>query len=483
MKIRTRLTVSNFLMILVPVMMTLVTALLCMGLIWLGLSFGGGLGFDDREDLEEAGEGIVTVTAQALSADDDAARVTRLSRLSSFLDDNAMRLVVTRDGETFYSHGTESGDDAALAAAADGLASGGSLSVGERTLFVEQVHTQSGDFQIALYGTETEMNTGFLEMLLAIVAVILVAAILITLLLTNHFLTRFVFRKIEAPLDILAAGVQEIGAGNLDYRIDYRENDEFAPICAEFNEMALRLKRSVEATQRQEESRKQLMASMSHDLRSPLTSIQAYVEGLLDGVAATPEKQQAYLQTIKAKAEEIQRMVTQIFQYSKMDLENYPVDLVPTKLDEELSAFLEVVAQDYAAKGLIVETGTMDAVTAMADAELLERCIVNILDNSARYKTAETGHATLTIRDAGTSVQITIADDGPGVPEAAVAKLFDVFYRSDPSRHDPNQGSGLGLAIVARAVARMGGTAAAGNVAPHGLAVTLTLPKEEENDG
>ena len=83
-------------------------------------------------------------------------------------------------------------------------------------------------------------------MVLAIVAVILIAAILIALILTNHFLTPLFFRKIEEPLDILARGVQEIGAGNLDYRIVYDGDDEFTPICAEFNEMALRLRRSVE---------------------------------------------------------------------------------------------------------------------------------------------------------------------------------------------------------------------------------------------
>ena len=483
MKIRTRLSISNFLMILVPVVITVLTAGICLVLIWLGMSFGGGLGFDDREDLDEASGTILAVTGQALAADDDAGRLSRLERLSALLDDNAMRLEVLRDGESFYSHGAESEHDEVLTEAASSLVDGASLTQGDRTLFVRTVASADGSFEVLLYASEQAVSTGFLEMLVAMVAVILVAAILITLLVTNHFLTRFVFRKIEAPLDILAEGVQAIGAGDLDHRIVYDEDDEFAPICAEFNEMALRLKRSVEETQRQEESRKQLMASMSHDLRSPLTSIQAYVEGLLDGVAATPEKQEAYLRTIKAKAEEIQRMVTQIFQYSKMDLENFPMALAPMRLDEELAAFLEVVTPDYAAKGLVVETAALDAVTVAADAELLERCIVNILDNSAKYRTAEVGHATLSLRDAGAAAELVIADDGPGVPEAALEKLFEAFYRSDPSRHDPNQGSGLGLAIVARAVARMGGTVAAENVTPHGLAVTIRLPKEAENDG
>ena len=114
MKIHTRLQVSNFLMILVPVGITLATGVLCLALVWLAMSVGGGLGFDDQEDFDEAGERIVQVTAQALAADDDAKRLSRLDRLSALLDDNAMRLVVTRAGEAFYEHGAESEHDEAL---------------------------------------------------------------------------------------------------------------------------------------------------------------------------------------------------------------------------------------------------------------------------------------------------------------------------------------------------------------------------------
>ena len=482
MKIHTRLQVSNFLMILVPVGITLATGVLCLALLWLAMAVGGGLGFDDQEDFDEAGAGIVQVAAQALSADDDATRLSRLERLSSLLDDNAMRLVVTQNGASYYEHGAESEHDAALDDASEALSGSGSVAKDDRTLFVQDVSTQGETYHIALYGSEQAFSTDFLEMLLAIVAVVLIAAILIALILTNHFLTRFVFRKIEEPLDILARGVQEIGAGHLDYRIEYDGDDEFAPICAEFNEMALRLRRSVEETQRQEESRKELMAGISHDLRSPLTSIQAYVEGLLDGVATTPEKQQAYLRTIKAKAEEIQRMVSQIFQFSKMDLENYPMQIESLALDEEIGALLEVVAPEYAAKGLVVQADLAPA-TARVDAELLRRIVVNILDNSLKYKCAETGQAEVRLRAAEDGVHLCIADDGPGVPPEALPKLFDVFYRSDPSRHNPNQGSGLGLAIVARAVQRMGGSVRASAAEPHGLVIEIVLPKGEENHG
>ncbi len=105
------------------------------------------------------------------------------------------------------------------------------------------------------------------------------------------FLQSLFSEKIEAPLDILTDGVHQIRDGNLDYRITYNEQDEFQSVCEDFNDMAVRLRESVEITQKNEQNRKELIAGISHDLRTPLTSIKAYIEGLLEGVAATPQMQ------------------------------------------------------------------------------------------------------------------------------------------------------------------------------------------------
>lgn len=329
---------------------------------------------------------------------------------------------------------------------------------------------------VVLFGQQYELSYHTLSVVVHVVGFVLLLTVAVSVYLTNRFLTRFVFHKIEAALETLGTGVREIGAGNLDYRIVYRERDEFAPICEQFNEMAARLKYSVEETQRHEESRKELMASLSHDLRSPLTSILAYVEGLLDGIANTPEKQRTYLLTIQAKAEQLRDMVSEIFLYSKMELEAFPVHCTAMQLDEELVALTRELAADYAAKGLVLEAACPAPVSAQADSALLRRCIVNILDNSAKYKTADTGHVVLAAAPCEKGALLTLTDDGPGVPDEARRKLFDVFYRSDPARSSPAQGSGLGLAIVARAVQRMGGRVTARNAQPHGLCIEIALP-------
>lgn len=332
--------------------------------------------------------------------------------------------------------------------------------------------------QIILLGQQFEISHRTLKLALGTAGMVLLFTVAASVYFTNRFLTRFVLRKIEAPLDILSEGARQIGSGNLDYRIIYMEEDEFAPVCAQFNEMAVRLKNSIEETQRHEESRKELMASLSHDLRSPLTAILAYVDGLLDGVASTPEKQREYLLTIKNRALRLRDMVSEIFLYSKMELEAFPVKCTLMQLDDEVRALVRELEPNYSGKGLSITVNAAQPVWAIADPELLRRCITNILDNSAKYKTAAEGRVDITAAPCTAGARLTLSDDGPGVPPDALSKLFDVFYRSDPARSSSGvQGSGLGLAIVARAVQRMGGTVCASGNSPHGLRIEITLPK------
>ena len=477
MTVKRRLAISNILMILVPVCFTVMIAAGCLGIIWYAVAHGTGLGFEDSEDFFQASRGIAELVAESLRTEPKE-REPHLKKLSSLLDESAMSLTVTQNGEPLYVYGETFTEDDALLRAAGAMEDEGLVSQGERSLYAHREIIGADTYAIYLFCSQRQASYRTLKVVLVLTGLILAAAIMLSIWLTNRFLIRFVFHRIEEPLDILALGVQKIGSGDLDYRIRYNGRDEFAPVCVQFNEMAARLKQSVEETQRHEESRKELMAGISHDLRSPLTSIQAYVEGLLDGVARTPEKQQEYLLTIKDKAEDIQRMVSQIFLYSKMDLDDYPVSPKALRLDGEVTALVENTAGEYAEKGLLVTAEPMAPVTVTADPAELRRVLTNILDNSAKYKTTGAGHLIICLEEQPETVVLTLADDGPGVPTEALPKLFDVFYRSDPARQHPDRGSGLGLAIAAKAVQRMGGTIEAQNAVPHGLSISITLPKE-----
>jgi signal transduction histidine kinase len=289
-----------------------------------------------------------------------------------------------------------------------------------------------------------------------------------------------VFQKIERPLDILAGGVRQISEGNLEYRIEYGSQDEFTPVCADFNEMAVRLKASVELLQQHEQSRKELLVGVSHDLRSPLTSIRAYVEGLLDGVAKTPEAQKGYLETIKSKAQDIDRMLAKIFLFSKMELGEYPDNPELLRLDDEVRQLIRAVGAEYEEKGLILSADVLVPATVSADPDQLQRVLINIMENSQKYRTKATGILNISLLEENGGYRLSLRDDGPGVSEIALPHLFEVFYRSDPSRQNPNRGSGLGLAIAANAVHRMNGTIEAKAGENGGLEIVIWLPKAEE---
>lgn len=226
-----------------------------------------------------------------------------------------------------------------------------------------------------------------------------------------------------------------------------------------------------------------LLAGISHDVRSPLTSIRAYVEGLLDGVADTPEKRERYLRIIRGKTEEIDDLVRKLFLFSKLDMGEYPYS--PERLDaaQEISDFVSASADDYLRRGLRIRPSPLpEGACIDADPTCLRSVLTNLLDNSAKYRSKPTGTAVITAEARSGRLILRVDDDGPGVPEKALPKLFDVFYRSDPSRQNPKQGSGLGLAIAAKAARRMGGTIRAANLCGGGLSVELEIPlaKEEE---
>lgn len=296
---------------------------------------------------------------------------------------------------------------------------------------------------------------------------------------TNLILTRFVSKSIMGPLNTLVHGVHQIRDGELGYRIEYKRKDEFAVVCDDFNEMAVRLQQMVNDRLKDNENRKQLVAGISHDLRTPLTSIKAYVEGLETGVASTPALQKRYLQTIRQKTEDLEHIVSQLFLFSRLDVGEFPFDLERIDLGSNLTNFLEGVAVEYRQKGLAISLDTnVQGVYTMADPAQLRSAITNILENSVKYAVPHTNNACMHVQATAhaTYTQLRFTDNGPGVPEEYVQQLFDIFYRVDSARTNPSKGSGLGLAITAKVLEGFGGSIRAENASNGGLSIIITLP-------
>ena len=209
-----------------------------------------------------------------------------------------------------------------MAIAAALLLLGGGLAV----LLLKRVYLpRLGLSMAALHETGERLEAAFdgAKTIAAIYGGTVILALLAASGFTNLYLTKHLFRHIQKPLDILVSGVKRIQEGNLDAPIGYVVPDEFKPACDAVDEMAARLKTSLEAQSRQQQ-KQELIAGMSHDLKSPLTSIRAYTEGLLDGVAKDEQTQARYLQTIYAKETELETLVNRLFSFAKLDLSEAP---------------------------------------------------------------------------------------------------------------------------------------------------------------
>lgn len=222
------------------------------------------------------------------------------------------------------------------------------------------------------------------------------------------------------------------------------------------------------------------MLDISHDLRSPLTSIQAYVEGLIDGVADSPQMRDKYLQTIKRKTIDIEKMVSSLFAYSKLDMEEFSLNEEKIVFPDFIENTIESVKDEYSDKGLDIEIKSSDNLTSIADRELLNRIMSNILDNSLKYKIKERAKCEIVITKENDFAKIEFADDGPGVDKDNLDKLFEVFYRTDKARSNTSKGSGIGLAFVKKAVLAMGGKVEASENKYGGLSIIIYLRCENE---
>ena len=339
----------------------------------------------------------------------------------------------------------------------------------------------AGDYTV-LFADDYLHNTSNLEyspyyQYMFNIGIFLLIIVVAIILITNRLLTHIVINSITTPLNTLIYGVQQIRDGNLQYRIMYGGKDEFAAVCDDFNEMAKQLMDMVNSRQKDDENRRELIAGISHDLRTPLTSIKAYIEGLETGVASTPQLQKRYLGIIKSKSQDLEHIVSQLFLFSKLDIGEFPMKMETLDIGDELNKFIKSVSGEYAQKGMEISLiENVQGVLVNVDIVQLRNVLINILENSLKYGSQKQGIMKVACRSGHAGVSITLTDNGPGVPEETLEKIFYMFYRNDKARTNTSKGSGLGLAISAKIIELLGGTIKARNVREGGLSITLTLP-------
>lgn len=310
----------------------------------------------------------------------------------------------------------------------------------------------------------------------------MVIAVVFILVFTGLLLILWIYRGVAIPLGRMKIATQNIKDGNLDFELEIEADDEIGQLCRDFEEMRMRLRDTAEEKVEYDKRSKELISNISHDLKTPITAIKGYVEGIMDGVADTPEKMERYIKTIYNKANEMDLLINELTLYSKIDSNRIPYNFSTILVNDYFDDCAEDLAMELDARG--IEFGYFNYVESdvkiIADAEQLKRVINNIVSNSEKYMDKEHGKINLRVKDVGDFVQIELEDNGKGIGAKELPYIFDRFYRTDASRNSSKGGSGIGLSIVKKIVEEHGGKIWATSKEGTGTVMYFVIRKYQE---
>jgi signal transduction histidine kinase len=257
---------------------------------------------------------------------------------------------------------------------------------------------------------------------------------------------------ITHSLRLLQEGTRQIAAGDFSTRVTLSEVDELSDVAEAFNKMADELKKSFARQKRLEQDRRDLIAAVSHDLRTPLTSIRAMIEALADGVVTDPATVQRYYTTIQSQIKNLSGLINDLFELSQLETKQIKLQLEPVNLNDLLSDVIETMQAQARAKQISL-TGTFSQDLTMIEAELakIQRVLYNLVQNAIQHTPAN-GSITLVTSVVPEGVQVDVTDTGEGITPEDLPYVFDQFFRGEKSRSRETGGTGLGLAIASRIV-------------------------------
>ena len=292
----------------------------------------------------------------------------------------------------------------------------------------------------------------------------------------------WIYRSIAVPLVKLKKATKNIKEGNLDFVLEVEGNDEFSQLCQDFEEMRKRLKESTEEKILMDKENKELISNISHDLKTPITAVKGYVEGIMDGVADTPEKMDRYVRTIYNKTNEMDHLINELTFYSKIDTNRIPYTFSKLNVEDYFSDCAEELGLEMETRGieLVYANYVEKGVQVIADGEQIRRVIHNIVSNAIKYMEKPRGIIQLRAKEVGDFIQVEIEDNGKGIAAKDLPYIFDRFYRTDVSRNSSKGGSGIGLSIVKKIMEDHGGKVWATSRLGIGTIIYFVLRKYQE---
>ncbi len=431
---------------------------------------------------EEPYHQLVTM---ALEDPDEMSDATTLGEFNQILQDKNAYLLVRKDHTIIYV-GTDM--DSAKSVIAELPEYGGSETTSENGIYLggdAQALVKQVDFEFpgggegsAFIVSDVRKMIPELEDLFVDIAV----CIVLILVFTAALLVFWIYRSVMQPLQKMQIAAKNIKEGNLDFELKPMADDEMGRLAQDLEEMRIRLRDNVEEKLRYDKESKELISNISHDLKTPVTAIKGYAEGIMDGVADTPEKMKKYVRTIYNKADEMNTLINELTFYSKIDTNRIPYNFNTLSVNDYFEDCAEDLSVELEAKN--VEFGYFNYVDkdvkVIADAEQIKRVIHNIVNNSLKYMDKPKAKINLRVKDVGDFVQIELEDNGKGIAAKDLPNIFDRFYRTDASRNSSKGGSGIGLSIVKKIIEEHGGKIWATSREETGTTMYFVLRKYQE---
>lgn len=408
-----------------------------------------------------------------------------LNQINQELEDDNSYLAVRKDDAIYYNGSTTVSDDELLEVLpeyGDSYASTDSamyIRTEEQSL-VKQVDFQFQDGSQGSAFLITRMNQVIPDIQNWLVDMVII--IILILIATSFAMSFWIYRGVITPLNQLKKAAQNIKDGNLDFTVEGNGVKEVNDLCEDFEEMHIRLKESAEEKVEFDKDNKELISNISHDLKTPITAVKGYVEGIMDGVADTPEKMDRYIRTIYNKANEMDRLINELTFYSKIDTNRIPYTFTKIHVADYFEDCVEELSLELEARHIELTYFNYleEDEVIIADAEQLKRVINNIISNSIKYMDKPRKVINIRLRDAGDFIQVEIEDNGKGIGQKELPRIFDRFYRTDASRNSTRGGSGIGLSIVRKILEDHGGKVWANSKEGVGTVMYFVLRKYQE---
>lgn len=406
-----------------------------------------------------------------------------LARINDKVDGKSSYILVRKQDTLFYA-----GNELAASQIFDKLPDyeeeniekepGKSVYYDDMKKMVRQMDFRFADGSEGSFFVITRANPVISRMLFVDMAI----AIMLILIFTSLFLTNWISRGVFDPINQLNIAMQNIAEGNLEYMLPVKEDGEIGELYRNYEDMRLRLKESTDEKIFAEKQNKELVSNISHDLKTPITAIKGYVEGIMDGVADTPEKMDKYIRTIYNKANDMDRLINELTVYSGIDTNRIPYHFHRINVSEYFGDCIEEVGLDLESRNIELNYSNLVPPETMiiADPEQLKRVINNIIGNSVKYIDKKKGVIDIHILDEIDSIRVEIEDNGKGIAAKDLPKIFERFYRTDASRNSAQGGSGIGLSIVKKIIEDHGGYIWATSKEGEGTCLHFVIRKYQE---